>query len=86
MPTFEIAPNLSFILMSQLQKSYLGGLKMKHWSDCNCSGAVFVQHIMEHLRVGDEVVCKICDKTVREIELENAHNKPVDNDTRPFWV
>ena len=39
----------------------------KHWQDCDCGGAKFVQHIQEHLDPGDEVVCKICHKTVFEI-------------------
>jgi len=35
--------------------------------ECNCSGARFVEHIKQHLLVGEDVVCKICGKTVSEI-------------------
>lgn len=42
--------------------------QIKNWRDCNCSGARFVEHIWNHLDTpGDEVLCKICGKTVREI-------------------
>jgi hypothetical protein len=47
-----------------------GEKNMKHWRDCDCQGAVFVKHIIEHLLVGDEVICKICKKTVAEIAGE----------------
>jgi len=45
---------------------------MKHWRDCNCTGSIFVKHIINHLRVGEEVVCKICNKTVAEIAAESS--------------
>ena len=45
---------------------------MKHWRDCNCTGAVFVEHVINHLRVGEEVICKICGKTVAEIAAESS--------------
>ena len=35
--------------------------------ECNCPSARFVEHIKQHLLVGEDVVCKICGKTVSEI-------------------
>ena len=34
------------------------------------SDAVFIQHIQSHLSEGQEVVCKICGKTAREMKGE----------------
>ena len=34
---------------------------------CNCEGMQFVEHIKKHLDDGQNVICKICGKTVSEI-------------------
>ena len=52
---------------------------MKHWLDCDCEGAVFVKHILTHLKVGDEVICKICNKTVAEIAMAHSNDCPACN-------
>lgn len=36
---------------------------------------VFVEHIQEHLNDGEEVVCKICDKTLEEIWEEKEREE-----------
>ena len=45
---------------------------MKHTDECNCVGAQFIEHIKQHLLVGQDVICKICGKTPTEIAKENA--------------
>lgn len=35
-------------------------------------GAKFIEHIRAHLKEGEPVICKICEKTVDEIALEGA--------------
>jgi len=37
------------------------------------SAEIFVDHIKSHLKPGENVICKICGKTVEEIYLENKH-------------
>jgi len=35
--------------------------------DCDCYGADFVRHIQEHLKPDEDVICKICGKTLQDI-------------------
>ena len=37
------------------------------------SAEIFVDHIKSHLKPGENVICKMCGKTVEEIYLENKH-------------
>lgn len=39
------------------------------------SAEIFVAHIKSHLKPGENVVCKICGKTVDEIYLESKLHK-----------
>lgn len=47
---------------------------------CGCIGSKFIEHIKEHLVVGQDVICKICGKTPIEISKEknNAGNTKED--------
>lgn len=36
----------------------------------------FIEHIQSHLKNGEEVICKICGKSAREICIENCKCKP----------
>lgn len=50
-------------------------------NECGCMGAKFIDHIKEHLVVGQDVICKICGKTPAEIfkeEKTNADNTKED--------
>ena len=38
----------------------------------------FIRHIQAHLKPGEEVICKICGKTVREIDAEAEPPAPTD--------
>ena len=35
------------------------------------TGHIFIQHIQDHLKDGEDVVCKICNKTVDDIYEED---------------
>jgi len=35
--------------------------------DCDCFYADFVKHIQAHLAPGEDVICKICGKTLQDI-------------------
>jgi len=42
-------------------------------------GDIFVEHIQSHLKPGQEVICKICNKTVDEIYQELKSEKEQSN-------
>jgi len=62
----ELLAKLEFILLIQ---GFIkdGVVEVKD----DLSDSVFIKHIQKHLKPNEEVVCKICGKTAKEIIKEN---------------
>jgi len=61
-----------YIEFSDITKIY------KAWGE-KSKGDIFVEHIQSHLKPGQEVICKICNKTVGEIYQELKSEKEQAN-------
>lgn len=54
-------------------------IDLEYQLECGMDG-VFIRHIQSHLEPGQEVICKICGKTAKEILEENRHGPDEDSE------